>query len=42
VQEALAAREITLAELKRRNEEYKASKGQAPAAAAPAPGAFNF
>jgi hypothetical protein len=42
LKEALAAREITLAELKRRNEEYKASKGQAPAAAAPAPGAFNF
>ena len=42
LKEALAAREITLAELKRRNEEYKASKGQASAAAAPAPGAFNF
>ena len=40
--EALAAREIALAEMKRRNDEYKASKGQAPAAAAPAPGAFNF
>ena len=39
--EALAAREITLAEIKRRNEEYKASQGK-PAAAAPAPGAFNF
>ena len=42
LKEALAAREITLAELKKRNEEYKASQGQAPAAAAPAPGAFNF
>ena len=40
--EALAAREIALAEMKRRSDEYKASKGQAPAAAAPAPGAFNF
>lgn len=40
--EALAAREITLAEIKRRNEEYKASQGKAPANAAPAPGAFNF
>ena len=39
--EALAAREITLAEIKRRNEEYKASQGK-PAASAPAPGAFNF
>lgn len=40
--EALAAREIALAEMKRRSDEYKASKGQASAAAAPAPGAFNF
>ena len=40
--EALAAREIALAEMKRRSDEYKASKGQAFAAAAPAPGAFNF
>lgn len=40
--EAIAARELTLAELKRRNDEYKASVGKAPAAAAPAPGAFNF
>lgn len=40
--EALAAREIALAEMKRRSDEYKASRGQAPAAAAPAPGAFNF
>ena len=42
LKEALAAREITLAELKKRNEEYKASQGQAPASAAPAPGVFNF
>ena len=40
--EALAAREIALAEMKRRSDEYKASKGQTSAAAAPAPGAFNF
>ena len=40
--EALANREIALAEMKRRNDEYKASQGKAPAAAAPAPGAFNF
>lgn len=39
--EALSAREITLAELRKRNEEYKASQGK-PAAAAPTPGAFNF
>jgi hypothetical protein len=39
--EALAAREIALAEMKRRSDEYKASKGQV-SAAAPAPGAFNF
>ena len=40
--EALAAREIALAEMKRRSDEYKASQGKAPANAAPAPGAFNF
>ena len=40
--EALANREIDLAEMKRRNDEYKASQGKAPANAAPAPGAFNF
>ena len=40
--DALANREIALAEMKRRNDEYKASQGKAPAAAAPAPGAFNF
>ena len=40
--EALANREVALAEMKRRSDEYKASQGKAPAAAAPAPGAFNF
>ena len=40
--EALAARVIALAEMKRRSDEYKASQGKAPANAAPAPGAFNF
>ena len=40
--EALAAREIALAEMKRRSDEYKASQGKAPANAAPTPGAFNF
>ena len=40
--EALAAREITLAEIKRRNDEYKASQGKTPVNAAPAPGVFNF
>ena len=40
--EALAAREITLAEIKKRNDEYKASQGKTPANAAPAPGVFNF
>ena len=40
--EGLAAREIALAEMKRRSDEYKASQGKAPANAAPAPGAFNF
>lgn len=39
--EAIANRETTLATLKQRNDAYKASKGQAPAAA-PAPGGFNF
>lgn len=41
LREALAAREITLAEMKKRNEEYKASQGK-PSTAAPAAGAFNF
>lgn len=40
--EALAAREITLAEIKKRNDEYKASQSKTPANAAPAPGVFNF
>ena len=40
--EALAAREITLAEIKKRNDEYKASQGKTPANVAPAPGVFNF
>ena len=40
--EALAAREVTLAEIKRRNDEYKASQGKTPVNAAPAPGVFNF
>lgn len=40
--EALAAREITLAEIKKRNDEYKASQGKTPVNAAPAPGVFNF
>ena len=40
--EALAAREIALAEMKRRSDEYKASQGRALTNAAPAPGAFNF
>lgn len=39
--ECIAKREITLAELKQRNDAYKASRGQA-SAAAPAIGAFNF
>ena len=40
--EALAAREITLAEIKKRNDEYKASQSKTPANTAPAPGVFNF
>ena len=40
--EAMANREIALAEMKRRSDEYQASQGKAPANAAPAPGAFNF
>lgn len=42
LKEAMAAREIALAELKKRNDDYKASKGNAIAAAAPAVGGFNF
>ena len=40
--EALAAREIALAEMKKRSDEYKASQGKTPVNAAPAPGVFNF
>ena len=41
--EAMANREVYLADVKRRQDEYKASKGAAPAsAAAPAKGGFNF
>lgn len=40
--EAIAKREVALAEMKQRNDEYKASRGNATAAAAPAPGGFNF
>ena len=40
--DAIAARETYLATIKQRQDEYKASKGAAPAAAAPAQGAFNF
>lgn len=42
LKEAMAAREITLAEMKKRNDDYKASQGKGSAAAAPATGAFNF
>ena len=39
----MAAREVALAEMKKRSDDYKASKGNAiPAAAAPASGGFNF
>lgn len=41
--EAIAAREVYLAGIKQRQDEYKASKGAAPAnAATPAQGVFNF
>ena len=39
---AMSDREVYLAGVRQRNEEYKASKGAAPANAAPATGAFNF
>lgn len=44
LKEAMANREIALAEMKKRSDEYKASRGNAipSAAAAPTPGAFNF
>lgn len=41
LKEAMAAREISLAEMKKRSDEYKASRNGG-AAAAPAAGAFNF
>ena len=40
--EAIANREVYLAGVRQRQEEYKASRGQAPANAVPAAGAFNF
>lgn len=40
--EAMANREIYLANVKKRQDEYNASRGQGTAAAAPAKGAFNF
>ena len=40
--EAMAARETYLATVKQRQDEYKASKGQAPAPTTPAKAAFNF
>lgn len=40
--EAMAARETTLAVLKQRNDEYKASKGNAITPVMPASGGFNF
>lgn len=42
LKEALANREIAIAEMKKRNDDYKASKNGAPAASTPTPGAFNF
>lgn len=42
LKEAMAAREIYLAGIKQRQDEYRASKGQMPASATPAKGAFNF
>jgi hypothetical protein len=41
LRDAMANREIALAEMKKRSDDYKASQGK-PAAAAPAAGAFNF
>lgn len=40
--EAMANREVYLADIKRRNDEWKANRGQASTTAAPAAGAFNF
>jgi hypothetical protein len=43
VNEAMKARELTLAAMKTRQDEYKASKGAAPAkATVPANSSFNF
>ena len=46
LKEAMAAREIALAEMKKRSEEYKAAQGKpaasTPAASTPAAGEFNF
>ena len=41
LKEAMAARDIALATMKKRNDDYKASQGKAPAAA-PAAGGFDF
>lgn len=40
--EAIQKREVDLAAMKKRQDEYKASRNAAPKAAAPAPGGFNF
>lgn len=40
--EAIQKREVDLAAMKKRQDEYKASRGQGTAAAAPAQGGFNF
>ena len=40
--EAIQKREVDLAAMKKRQDEYKASRGTAKAAAAPAQGGFNF
>ena len=43
VNEAMKAREVALAAMKTRQDEYKASKGAVPVKSnAPAAGAFNF
>jgi hypothetical protein len=42
VNEAIKARELTLAAMRARQDEYKASKGTAAPANAPAAGSFNF
>ena len=40
--EAIQKREVDLAAMKKRQDEYKASRNAAPKAAAPAQGGFNF